>query len=82
MAVFPDVDPAEWDKEETLDPNAEASVVNAAQPAAGRLVSLECWVKKNEKKGTLFTVHKWTPVAPEIQEQAAALRAKAGLPPL
>lgn len=57
-------------------------MASAAQPGRGRLLSLECYTKKNEKTGKEFTKHIWRPVAPEIQAKAAELRAKAGLPPL
>lgn len=81
IACFPDVDPAEWDKPHALDKDHENSVVNAAQPGHGRLLELEAWHKKNPKNGNIYTVHKWSPVAPDIQAAAAELRAAAGLKP-
>lgn len=57
-------------------------LASPAQPCRGRLLSLECYVKKSTKTGKEFTKHIWRPVTAAVQAEAAALRAKAGLPPL
>jgi hypothetical protein len=67
--------------EESIDENLVKLLTSVEQPAAGYLLSLECYDKVSSKTGKHFTKHVWRPVAGITQDQADDLRAKAGLPP-
>lgn len=84
VAVFPQVDPKEWqwDPNKPEDEQAVNVIASALQPAKGRLVMLETYHKKSSRTGNIFTVHRYTPVPEAIQAKAAELRALAGLAPL
>lgn len=75
-ACLPMIDP------NTIDEDGIVALTSAEQPAAGRLMSLECYEKKNEKNGNVFTKHIWRSLDESTQAHAAELRAKAGLPAL
>lgn len=66
---------------EQVDESLIKMLTSPQQPAAGYLLSLECYDKVSSKTGKHFTKHVWRPVAGVTQEQANELRAKAGLPP-
>lgn len=72
-ALFPSVT--------NIDGDGVKALTSDEQPAHGRLLSLECYEKVNEKTGKKFTKHIWRSVPDELQEKAAELRAKAGLTP-
>lgn len=76
QALFPDVDPA------TIDEAAITALTSSEQPAHGLTLSLECYVKKNDKTHKEFTKHIWRPLTPEVRATVPMLRSKAGLPPL
>lgn len=68
-------------EEAQIDENLVKLLTSVEQPAAGYLLSLECYEKVSSKTGKKFTKHIWRPIAGVTQEQAPELRAKAGLPP-
>lgn len=84
VSALPEIDPKEWAWDETKKDEEQgvSLVASPLQPARGRLVMLECFHKKSNRSGNIFTVHRYTAVKPEVQARAAELRAKAGLPPL
>lgn len=59
---------------------ADMIVDEKQNPANGRLVQLDVVIIKT-KAGTDFSKHRWMAVPESVQEKAAELRAKAGLPP-
>ena len=73
QALYPSV------SADTIDEAAIVALTSAEQPAHGRLLALECYVKRSEKTGKDFTKHLWREVPEALQAQAKELRAKAGL---